>query len=278
MITENQSQKIRHPAVASMFYPEKPEELLNLVRNFLRDADAEHSTVKFKTDEKSVRALIVPHAGYIYSGKIAASAYRLLQQNKNHFKRVFLLGPAHRVWLQGAAFPTEKVFETPLGRINLDYIRMKKLSEEFPWISFNEKVHAEEHSLEVQLPFLQETIADFELLPLVVGEMDSLQIAEMIQQFSTDLETLIVISTDLSHFHNYQTAYEKDALTANAIELLEPQKISSEDACGVYPLRGALVAALQNKWKIHRMGLCNSGDTTGDYGRVVGYGAWVLTT
>ena len=278
MITENQSQKIRHPAVASMFYPEKPEELLNLVRNFLRDADAEHSTVKFKTDEKSVRALIVPHAGYIYSGKIAASAYRLLQQNKNHFKRVFLLGPAHRVWLQGAAFPTEKVFETPLGRINLDYIRMKKLSEEFPWISFNEKVHAEEHSLEVQLPFLQETIADFELLPLVVGEMDYLQIAEMIQQFSTDLETLIVISTDLSHFHNYQTAYEKDALTANAIELLEPQKISSEDACGVYPLRGALVAALQNKWKIHRMGLCNSGDTTGDYGRVVGYGAWVLTT
>jgi len=278
MITENQSQKIRHPAVASMFYPGKPADLLNSVRKYLSDADAEQSTVKFKNDENSVRALIVPHAGYIYSGKIAASAYQLLQRNKYHFKRVLLLGPAHRLCLQGAAFPNEEVFETPLGSIILDKTRMKKLAAEFSWISFNEKAHAEEHSLEVQLPFLQETIADFELLPLVVGEMDSLQIAEMIQQFSTDLETLIVISTDLSHFHNYQTAYEKDALTANAIELLEPQKISSEDACGVYPLRGALVAALQNKWKIHRMGLCNSGDTTGDYGRVVGYGAWALTT
>tara|TARA_B100001142_G_scaffold326395_1_gene381844 strand:+ start:1156 stop:1992 length:837 start_codon:yes stop_codon:yes gene_type:complete len=278
MITDNQSQKIRHPAVASMFYPGKPADLLNSVRKYLSDADAEQSTVKFKNDENSVRALIVPHAGYIYSGKIAASAYQLLQRNKYHFKRVLLLGPAHRLWLQGAAFPNEEVFETPLGSIILDKTRMKKLAAEFSWISFNEKAHAEEHSLEVQLPFLQETIADFELLPLVVGEMDSLQIAEMIQQFSTDLETLIVISTDLSHFHNYQTAYEKDALTANAIELLEPQKISSEDACGVYPLRGALVAALENKWKIHRMGLCNSGDTAGDYGRVVGYGAWVLTT
>ena len=278
MITEYQPKNIRPPAVASMFYPGKSAELLNSVRIFLRDADSEQSSVEFKKDENSaLRALIVPHAGYIYSGKIAASAYRLLQQNHHQFKRVLLLGPAHRVWLQGAVFPTEDVFETPLGSINLDKSRMKKLTADFPWISFNEKAHTEEHCLEVQLPFLQETLKDFELLPLVVGEMESLQIAEMIQQFSTDLETLIVISTDLSHFHDYQTAQEKDALTANAIELLEPQKLSSEDACGVYPLRGALVVASQNKWQVHRLGLCNSGDTAGDYGRVVGYGAWALT-
>jgi hypothetical protein len=129
----------------------------------------------------------------------------------------------------------------------------------------------------VQLPFLQETLGDFELLPLVVGETKTEQITEIIQQFSEDPETLIVISTDLSHFHDYQTAREIDARTANAIELLEPNRLSTEDACGAYPLRGALLAASQNHWNVHRLGLCNSGDTAGDRARVVGYGAWAMT-
>jgi len=278
MISENPPKKIRPPAVASTFYPGNVTELRNEVRNFLHAAGTDQNASQLKKDEIStLRVLIVPHAGYIYSGKIAASAYRLLQQNQHQFKRVLLLGPAHRVWLQGAAFPAVDAFETPLGEIKLDKARMQKLSAEFSWISVNDKAHAEEHCLEVQLPFLQETLGDFDLLPLVVGETKTEQLAEMIQQFSADTETLIVISTDLSHFHDYQTAQEKDERTANAIELLEPQKLSPEDACGAYPLRGALVAASENKWQVHRLGLCNSGDTAGDYGRVVGYGAWALT-
>ena len=277
MLTEMPPKNIRSPAVASMFYPGNATELRKSVRSFLHEADAEKNAFQFKKDENSsLRALIVPHAGYSYSGKIAASAYRLLQQNQQQFKRVLLLGPAHRVWLQGAAFPESDVFETPLGGIKLDKTRMKKMLAEFPWISVSEKVHAEEHCLEVQLPFLQETLVDFELLPLVVGETKTEQLAEIIQQFSADLETLIVISTDLSHFHDYQTAQQKDARTANAIELLDPQRLFPEDACGAYPLRGALAAASKNKWKVQRLGLCNSGDTAGDYGRVVGYGAWAL--
>jgi AmmeMemoRadiSam system protein B len=181
------------------------------------------------------------------------------------------------VWLQGAAFPETDAFETPLGEITLDKELIEKMLEEFSWISVSDEAHSEEHCLEVQLPFLQETLGDFELLPLVVGETKTEHITEIIQQFSEDTETLIVISTDLSHFHDYQTAREIDERTANAIELLEQNRISTEDACGAYPLRGALLAASQNHWNVHRLGLCNSGDTAGDRARVVGYGAWAMT-
>ena len=276
MINQNNAKNIRPPAVASMFYPVGAAELRKAVQNYLSNAGTEEDVSQLKKEEiTELRTLIVPHAGYIYSGKIAASAYRLLEQNQ--FKRVLLLGPAHRVWLQGAAFPETDAFETPLGQITLDKELIEKMLEEFSWISVSDEAHSEEHCLEVQLPFLQETLGDFELLPLVVGETKTEQITEIIQQFSEDTETLIVISTDLSHFHDYQTARKIDARTANAIELLEQNRISTEDACGAYPLRGALLAASQNQWNIHRLGLCNSGDTAGDRGRVVGYGAWAMT-
>ena len=276
MINQNNAKNIRPPAVASMFYPVGAAELRKAVQNYLSNAGTEEDVSQLKKEEfAELRTLIVPHAGYIYSGKIAASAYRLLEQNQ--FKRVLLLGPAHRVWLQGAAFPETDAFETPLGQITLDKELIEKMLAEFSWISVSDEAHSEEHCLEVQLPFLQETLGDFELLPLVVGETKTEQITEIIQQFSEDPETLIVISTDLSHFHDYQTAREIDARTANAIELLEQNRISTEDACGAYPLRGALLAASQNQWNVHRLGLCNSGDTAGDRGRVVGYGAWAMT-
>jgi hypothetical protein len=278
MITGNTEKIIRPPAVASMFYPGGAAELRNAVQNYLSNAGTEEDVPKLKKGETAeLRTLIVPHAGYIYSGKIAASAYRLLEQNKNRFKRVLLLGPAHRVWLQGAAFPEADAFETPLGEITLDKELIEKILAEFSWISVSDKAHAEEHCLEVQLPFLQETLGEFKLLPLVVGDAKTELLAALIQQFSEDTETLIVISTDLSHFHDYQTAREIDARTANAIELLEQNRISTEDACGAYPLNGALLAASQNQWNVHRLGLCNSGDTAGDRGRVVGYGAWAMT-
>ena len=276
MITGNTEKNIRPPAVASMFYPGGTAELRKEVQKYLRNADTEEDFPKLKKSETAeLRTLIVPHAGYIYSGKIAASAYRLLEQNQ--FKRVLLLGPAHRVWLQGAAFPETDAFETPLGEITLDKELIEKILAEFSWISVSDKAHAEEHCLEVQLPFLQETLGEFKLLPLVVGDAKTELLAALIQQFSKDHETLIVISTDLSHFHDYETAREIDGRTANAIELLEQNRISTEDACGAYPLRGALLAASQNQWNIHRLGLCNSGDTAGDRGRVVGYGAWAMT-
>tara|TARA_B110000444_G_scaffold199456_1_gene190788 strand:- start:715 stop:1557 length:843 start_codon:yes stop_codon:yes gene_type:complete len=278
MINQNNAKNIRPPAVASMFYPVGAAELRKAVQNYLSNAGTEEDVSQLKKEEfAELRTLIVPHAGYIYSGKIAASAYRLLEQNKNQFKRVLLLGPAHRVLLEGAAFPEMDAFETPLGEITLDKELIEKILAEFSWISVSDKAHAEEHCLEVQLPFLQETLGEFKLLPLVVGDAKTELLAALIQQFSKDHETLIVISTDLSHFHDYQTAREIDARTANAIELLEQNRISTEDACGAYPLRGALLAASQNQWKVHRLGLCNSGDTAGDRERVVGYGAWAMT-
>jgi hypothetical protein len=278
MITGNTEKNIRPPAVASMFYPGGTAELRNAVQNYLSNAGTEEDVPKLKKGETAeLRTLIVPHAGYIYSGKIAASAYRLLEQNQNQFKRVLLLGPAHRVWLEGAAFPEADAFQTPLGEITLDKELIEKMLAEFSWISVSDEAHAEEHCLEVQLPFLQETLGEFKLLPLVVGDAKTELLAALIHQFSEDHETLIVISTDLSHFHDYQTAREIDARTANAIELLEQNRISTEDACGAYPLRGALLAASQNQWNVHRLGLCNSGDTAGDRGRVVGYGAWAMT-
>ena len=278
IITGNTEKNIRPPAVASMFYPGGAAELRKAVQNYLSNAGTEEDVSQLKKEEiAELRTLIVPHAGYIYSGKIAASAYRLLEQNQNRFKRVLLLGPAHRVWLEGAAFPEADAFETPLGEIALDKELKEKILAEFSWISVSDKAHAEEHCLEVQLPFLQETLGEFKLLPLVVGDTKTELLAALIQQFSEDTETLIVISTDLSHFHDYQTAREIDARTANAIELLEQNRISTEDACGAYPLRGALLAASQNQWNVHRLGLCNSGDTAGDRGRVVGYGAWAIT-
>jgi hypothetical protein len=279
MITGNTEKNIRPPAVASMFYPGRAAELRKEVQNYLSNAETEEDVPKLKKGETAeLRTLIVPHAGYIYSGEIAACAYQLLQENQNQFKRVLLLGPAHRVWLEGAAFPEADAFETPLGEITLDKELIEKILAEFSWISVSDEAHSEEHCLEVQLPFLQETLGEFKLLPLVVGDAKTELLAALIQQFSEDTETLIVISTDLSHFHDYQTAREIDARTANAIELLEQNRISTEDACGAYPLRGALLAASQNQWNVHRLGLCNSGDTAGDRGRVVGYGAWAMTS
>jgi len=183
MITGNTEKNIRPPAVASMFYPGGTAELRKEVQKYLINADTEEDFPKLKKSETAeLRTLIVPHAGYIYSGKIAASAYRLLEQNQ--FKRVLLLGPAHRVWLQGAAFPETDAFETPLGEITLDKELIEKMLAEFSWISVSDEAHSEEHCLEVQLPFLQETLGDFELLPLVVGETKTEQITEIISNLA----------------------------------------------------------------------------------------------
>ena len=279
MITNNYLANVRPAAFAGIFYPGHEKELRNTVRGYLQSAGEEEGELKIALDEISaIRMLIVPHAGYIYSGKTAAFAYQLLQQFKNRIRRVLLLGPAHRVWLTGAALPEADSFETPLGQITLDRELIEKLLEDYSWITFNDKAHAEEHCLEVQLPFLQETLNDFKIVPLVVGDADSELLSQMILKYCEDDQTLIVISTDLSHYHDYKTSCELDLHTAKAIESLSPELLSPEDACGAYRLRGALLAAVKSAWQVHRLDLCNSGDTAGDRARVVGYGSWMVTS
>ena len=279
MIANNLSAYIRPAAVAGMFYPGHEKELRNTVRGYLQSAGEEEGELKIALDEISaIRMLIVPHAGYIYSGKTAAFAYQFLQQFKSQIRRVLMLGPAHRVWLTGAAFPEADSFETPLGQITLDREMMEKMLGDYSWITVNDQAHAEEHCLEVQLPFLQETLNDFKIVPLVVGDTDSELLAQMILKYSEDDQTLIVISTDLSHYHDYKTSCDLDLRTAMAIESLSPELLSTEDACGAYPLRGALLAASKSTWQVNRLDLCNSGDTAGDRTRVVGYGAWMVNS
>lgn len=273
------TKKIRRPAVSSLFYPNDYEELQDEVRKHLKVKISGKNTFEnFSNEISTIKALIVPHAGYIYSGEIAAYAYRLLQKYPKYFKRVLIMGPSHYVSLNGATFPSADVFETPLGEIKIDKVMLEKMLLDFSYISVSDKAHSEEHSLEVQLPFLQEILNEFEFLPLIVGETETEQIVDIIEYFNEHQGTLIVISTDLSHFYDYQTAIAKDARTAKAIEYFESEKISVDDACGAYPLRGVLAAAKKNEWRINRLGICNSGDTGGERRRVVGYGAWVITT
>ena len=279
MILNNFSAKIRPAVVAGMFYPGHEKELRNAVQNYLQIAVEAESELKIDLSEiTTIRMLIVPHAGYIYSGKTAAFAYQYLHQLKNKIQRVILLGPAHRFRLTGAALPGVDSFRTPLGMITLDSELMEKILNDYSWINVIDQAHSEEHCLEVQLPFLQETLNEFKIVPIVVGDSDSELLAQMILNYSEDDQTLIVISTDLSHYHDYQISCDLDLRTAKAIESLSPEMLLPEDACGAYPLRGALLAAKKRNWHVHRLNLCNSGDTAGDRTRVVGYGAWIVTS
>jgi len=258
---------IREPAVAGMFYPDDPLLLQQQLESFLRDKepDADHP-----------KALIVPHAGYIYSGPIAASAYRLLLNMRGRIERVVLLGPAHRVAFQGLAATSAEYFSTPLGLVRIDQPAMDAILV-LPQVRVMDEAHREEHSLEVQLPFLQSVLgADFSLIPLVVGEADSDSVAEVIETLWGDRETLILISSDLSHYQDYHTAQRLDSATSRAIEQLNPQAIDYQQACGRNPVNGLLLAAQHHKLHAKTLDLRNSGDTAGSRDRVVGYGAYAF--
>ncbi len=260
--------QIRPSAVSGMFYPNEADVLKNHISDFLQEKRSEMTEVP--------KVIIVPHAGTVYSGSIAAAAYRTLLQYRHIIRKVVLLGPAHRVYLNGLALPTVDQFQTPLGGINLDTKTIKKLVEELPQISFSDQAHAEEHSLEVQLPFLQEVLASFRLIPFVVGDATQNEVADVIQRLWGGDECLIVISTDLSHFHSYDKAIQLDALAAGHIESFQGEKLGGDSACGRIPLRGLLQAAKQRRLSIKRFDLRNSGDTSGRKDQVVGYGAWGL--
>ena len=258
---------IREPAAAGTFYPADSDTLHQQVTDMLNKVEFQGSPPK---------AIIVPHAGYIYSGELAAKAYASLQGVREKIKTVVLLGPAHRVYFQGIAAPAADEFKTPLGTVPIDQNTIERVLDKFPFVQRLPESHRDEHSLEVQLPFLQEVLDDFRLIPLVVGDSRPDQVDKAIDFLWGDESTLIVISSDLSHFHDYATAQSMDSQAANAIESLQPQALSGEFACGYLPVSGMLLAARRRHMRPERVGLCNSGDTAGDKDRVVGYGAWIF--
>jgi len=258
---------VRQPAVAGMFYPDNPTELHEQINEYLQAVEPSGQTP---------RALVVPHAGYIYSGPIAASAFINLRPLRDTIKRVVLLGPSHRVGFRGLAAPTANVFSTPLGNIPLDVDSLNKLCT-LPQVQQLDAAHAQEHSLEVQLPFLQEVLGEFYLVPLVVGDSRPEEVAQVMEAFWHDPATLIVVSSDLSHYHDYASAQQMDSETCTAIETLKPEAISHDNACGRNPLLGLLALARHHDLKVSTLDLRNSGDTAGDKNRVVGYGAWLFS-
>lgn len=257
---------VRNPAVAGLFYPDDPRELHAMVAGFL---DAVHATGTVP------KAIIAPHAGYIYSGPIAASAYARIQPARGRITRVVLLGPAHRVGFHGLALSSADCFQTPLGRITVDQEAVKKIAG-LPQVHVMDAAHMQEHSLEVHLPFLQEALGEFNLVPLVVGDAGPDEVAEVLEALWGGPETLIVISSDLSHYHDYKTAQRLDRATSQAIEQLRLEDIQYDHACGRNPVSGLLQVARQRGLKAKTVDLRNSGDTAGSDDRVVGYGAYVF--
>ena len=257
---------VRPAAVAGMFYPADPRQLQLDVQKFLTAAQPQTLNAK---------ALIVPHAGYIYSGAIAASAYATLRSLAPRIRRVILLGPTHRVAVNGLALPDTDAFDTPLGRVQLDVDAMRTISR-LPQVIVSNEAHEEEHSLEVQLPFLQSVLEDFTLLPLAVGMATAEEVAEVLEAVWGGEETLIVISSDLSHYLPYAAAQFIDNKTAqNIIKLQQP--IQHEQACGGTPISGLIIAARKHHLSPHLLDLRNSGDTAGSRDRVVGYAAFAFT-
>jgi len=261
----------RPAAVAGSFYPADRSALRLLVNEYL-DAARQSSEVR----DASPKALIVPHAGYIYSGPVAASAYVQVENARDLVARVVLVGPSHHVAFDGLAVPSSAAFETPLGSVPIDDTGRHRLLN-LAFVEVLDDAHHWEHSLEVQLPFLQEVLGRFSVLPVAVGRATSGQVAEALEALWGGDETLIVISSDLSHYHDYDTAKRMDLATAGAIESLEPGRIGSEQACGRIGIEGLLNAARLHGLRPRRLDLRSSGDTAGSRDEVVGYGAWELS-
>ena len=255
------------PSVAGMFYPEQADELRQQVDSLLAESPV--------PDEPPPKALIAPHAGYIYSGPVAASAYRRLLPAADSIERVVILAPSHRVPFRGLATTSADYLRTPLGDIPVDRNAVDQALA-LPQVEEFDRAFEGEHALEVQLPFLQRSLNNFSIVPFIVGQANALEVGEVLDLLWGGQETLIVISSDLSHFLDYHTAREKDRHTTQAIESLQPDTIGFDDACGRIPVSGLLVTAKEHGLHARTVDLRNSGDTAGDKSRVVGYGAYVF--
>ncbi len=263
------SEYIRQPAVAGSFYPASRGELEPMLEQLLNEAG---QAPEFNLAPK---AIIAPHAGYVYSGPIAASAYRSLNSISHLINRVVLLGPSHHLPFYGLASSRASHFATPLGLIPLDRASLETLGT-LSQVNVNDDAHTPEHSLEVQLPFLQTILDEFVLVPLLVGDANEVAVAEVLEMLWGDRHTLIVISSDLSHYLDYASAQQRDQHTSRAIEMLNPTLINYEDACGRKPVNGLLHIAKRHAMHVETVDLRNSGDTAGSRDQVVGYGAYLF--
>jgi MEMO1 family protein len=260
---------VRLPAAAGRFYPGDPGALREEVDRLLGEAARGGGG-------EAPRALIAPHAGYVYSGPVAANAFCRVAGAGDGLTRVVVIGPSHHVAYRGIAAPRAGAFRTPLGEVPVDHAALADL----PGVGLADEPHRREHAIEVELPFLQRALGGgdrFALVPLVVGDATDEEVAAALEPFADDPATLVVVSSDLSPFLPYAAAARQDRATAGAIERLEGAAVLAEDACGHLPIRGWLAVARRRGLRAERLDLRNSGDTAaGDRRRVVGYGAWAF--
>jgi len=259
---------IRQPAVAGTFYPAEPSRLRKLVLEYLETA------VPAITPQRP-KAIIAPHAGYIYSGPVAGSAFKSLKGKMAGVRRAVIIGPAHTKAIRGLAAVSASAFGTPLGAVTVDKAGVDAVLA-LPQVQIDDAAHVYEHSLEVMLPFLQIIAQDFSIIPLVAGQTTGEEVAELLSLLWDGPDTIIVISSDLSHYYGYGTAKKLDGKTAEAIQQCRPENLKRESACGVRPIQGLLIKAREKGLRTETADLRNSGDTAGSKDRVVGYGAFLF--
>ena len=259
---------IRPAAVAGAFYPGNSATLAAEVSAYLADAERDH------VGGRPPKALIAPHAGYVYSGPVAACAYARLKPLRGRITRVVLAGPAHRVFVRGVAVPAAGAFASPLGTVALDRSAIERI-QTLAFVEVSDIAHAFEHSLEVHLPFLQSLLGEFALVPLVVGDATPAEMAQILELLWGGEESLIVVSSDLSHYLPYDAARRKDRATAESILRLDA-RLDPGQACGAAPINGLLEIARRRGLEPELVDLRNSGDTAGGRDRVVGYGSFAF--
>ncbi len=269
-LLEQDRRRVRPPAVVGMFYPKQPDELRNLVRSCLADGRSQRAL------PRKPRALVAPHAGYPYSGPVAGAAYGAMR-DLSGIRRVIVIGPAHRLAFSGIATVSATHFATPLGLVEVDQQALRRL-ESLPFVHCIDEAHVHEHGLEVQLPFLMEVLDTFKLAPLVVGDAPVDQVRQVLETAwpAGAEDTFVIVSSDLSHYLDYDSARNLDAQTTRAIEALMPEAISAQQACGSLPLRAMLSLAQDRRLEVVTLDVRNSGDTAGPRQQVVGYGAYAF--
>lgn len=258
---------VKLPNVAGTFYPSDKVELTSMIETYLEQGQPWDKT-------KTPRALIAPHAGYVYSGQVAGSVYKTLEKIKDKIDKVAVLSPSHFFGLGRIAITDATHFQTPLGEVPVCTKTLEQLKN-FPQIEEIPKAFEKEHALEVHLPFLQKVLGSFDLIPLIVGQVGPKDVYEVIDFFDKE-NIFIVISSDLSHFHDYESATEKDHHTQKTLENMDYENLAHDDACGYYPLRGLLKWAKERELSLETVEMRNSGDVSGDKSRVVGYGSYIV--
>lgn len=259
---------VREPAVAGRFYPADPDELRATVDALLAEAPAP------PPDAPVPRAVIVPHAGYVYSGSTAALAYARVARGRGTIRRVVVVGPTHRVPVRGVALPGADAFRTPLGEVPVPHAWAQERLADVLAACVVPETHRHEHSVEVQLPFLQRVLDDVDVVPLLAGDAFGEEVADVLEAL-WEPQTLVVISSDLSHYRPYDEARRIDAGTIAQITALDAP-LDHLQACGATPVNGLLVAARRRGLRPTLLGACSSGDTAGDRSRVVGYCAFAF--